>query len=233
MALSDYVAIVNDKLRDTAGKISALARQTAIGEAVKEYSIVRPRRRVQTVTGDGSAFLFDLATDFEEGFSSLSAIEHPVDQQEPQYLDADDYVLTRAPATGLLQLRLRSLVLEVSGLAYVQYTARHVMNDNAGGDTIILADRDAVASLATAICARQLATYYAQTSDPTLGADVATFQTRWSNYLQLAKDLEGVYRAHLGITDESPTAGASAIGDLDVAMADGEGDRMFHSRRFR
>jgi hypothetical protein len=227
MALADYVALVTDKLRETAALVSGPQKEAAVQEAVKDYSRkVRPRRRVQIITGTGSAHTFALASDFEEGFSSIDSIENPVDRQEPEYLDADETMLYRDSATGVLKLRFISKVPSNGEKAYVAYTTRQVVND-AGVDTVAIGDRESIACKATAILLRQLATYASQVTRATIGAEIVDRLQQVDVYLRLAKELEDSYATTLGIPDELPAA--SAVADLDVTPEYG-GDRFFHSR---
>lgn len=232
MALVDFVQLVTDKLRETASVVDTAQKERAIAEAVKDYSRkVRPRYRVQTVTGDGSAHTFALATDYEEGFSTLGKVENPVDKQEPEYLDADDVELYRDVTTGVLKLRFVSKVLANGEKAYVNYTARHSVTDgNPATDTVPVADRDGICCKATAILFRQLAAHYAQLAAPTLGADVVDRSAQSARYIELARMFDEQYATSLGIPDE--LAAASAVADLDVSPQYG-GDRFWHSRLHR
>lgn len=231
MSLTDFRAIVTDKLRETASLVDAVQKDRAIQEALVDY--VRhghPRRRIQTLTGDGAAFTFALASDFEEGLSTLERIEHPVDRQDPEFLDEDDTMLYRDPTTGAVKLRFRNLVLGVGVKAYVHYTARHAVNDS-GQDTVPVPDREPIASKAASILFRQLAAYAAQTTQSTIGADSVDRLSQVDRYLALARSLESEYATTFGIT--SGIAAASAVVDLDVDLAEGWGDRFFHGRRWR
>ncbi len=227
MARADYQALVTDKLRETASLVTDPQKDRAITEAVKQYSRkVRPRRRSATLTGNGSAFTFALPTDFEEGFSTIESVEHPVDKQEPEYLDGDEWTLYRDATTGVLKFRFLSRVLANSAKAYLNYTTTHVVND-LGVDTVPVADREPVACKATAMLFRQLAAYAAQTMQSTLTADSVDRLSQVDRYLALARDLEEEYARILGITEG--IAAASAVADLDVTPQFGF-DRFFHSR---
>jgi hypothetical protein len=227
MALADFQALVTDKLRETASLVDAPQKTRAIQEAVKDYSRkVQARHRVSTITGDGALFTFALPAGFEEGMSSIERIEYPVDQQEPEYLDAEEYVLRRDPATGVLQIRFISLVLGTGKKAYVEYTTPHALTD-AGEDSVPPSAREPIACKATAILLRQLAAYAAQGTQSTLAADVVDRGSQVEQYLSLASALEGQYTRAFGISDG--IAAASAVADLDVTPEWG-GDRFFHSR---
>jgi hypothetical protein len=233
MSLSDIRQVVEERVRDTAGIITPAQRGRAIDDAVTAYSRVRPRPRIQTITGDGIAVTFALAADFEESVSRITAIEYPVDRQEPEFLDASDYQLYRDPTTAVLKLRLLSMVLGSGVKAYLSYPARHILNE--GGtppnDTIPVADRGAVAYKAASILFRELAGYAAQTTQATLTADSVDRLSQVERYLALAKECDGQYARALGMTLDG-VAAASVAGDLDVDMAWG-GDRFFHPRRWR
>src|SRR5262245_59297072 len=127
MALSDIRTLVEERVRETAGLITPPQMERAIQAAVKAYSRVRERVRVQTITGNGVAVTFALATDFEEGLSRILDIEQPVDKQIPEYLDASDYRLYRDPTTGVLKLRFLTMTLGNTIKAYVTYTVRHTV----------------------------------------------------------------------------------------------------------
>jgi hypothetical protein len=233
MARAAYIELLDEKLRETASIVSAETRDRALTEALKAYSRVRPRRAVQKITGTGSAFTFDLASDFEEGLSSIEAIEYPVGEQKPVYLDADEYMLYRDQASGVLKLRLVREIIPAATDAYVNYTARHVVTDiTPVKDTVPETDKEAVSTLAAALCLRQLAAYYSQTSNPSLAADVADYGQTAERYRALARALEAEYGAAVGINATMITA-ASTIGDLDVSLGENGGDRLFHRRIFR
>lgn len=231
MALADFRLIVTDKIRETAAVVADPEKGRAILEAVRDYARkVKPRRRVQTITGDGASFTFALATDFEEGLSSVEQIEHPVDEQDPQYLDSDEYRLYRDPVTGMLKLRVTAMVLAAAEKAYVHYTAVHVVNDG-GTDTVPVTAREPIGSKAAAILLRQLAARASQTTDATLSAESVDHLGQVDRYLAVAAVLDKEYARAFGITEG--VAAASAIKDLDVDLQDGQGTRFFHSPRFR
>jgi hypothetical protein len=231
MALIDYRILLDERIRDTAGILNPIERESAITEAMALYARHRPRRRVQTITGDGVTVTFALAADYEERFSRIESIEYPVDEQAPTYVDANEYGLYRDPTTGLLRLRFLELVMPAAATAYVAYTTRHTV-DNAGQDTIPVGDREPVAALAASILALELATYYAQTTQPTLGADAVDYRSKSADYRSLADRYEARYRRHLGLPAEGPLA-ASAQADLDLGLAEGLGARFFHGARYR
>jgi hypothetical protein len=233
MAASDYLLLIMSKIQDTASKLDESQILDGLQAAVNEYSTTNPREKIATVTGDGVAVTFALPADFIEGLSGINAIEYPVDKQAPEYLDAnEDYGLYRDPATGVLKLRFFSLVLGSGVKAYVTYTRDHHVlaaapSGETSADTVPRTDRDAVACLAASNCCLMLAAYYAQTSDPTIGADAVDYQAKSETYLKLAEIRRKEYNQALGLADG--TMAASARLDLDQNMQWGY-DRFFHSR---
>jgi hypothetical protein len=225
---------VADKLRDTAGKLDEAAIDRAIGQAANRYSKIRPQVKIATLTGDGAKFLFALPGDYEPALSRLVAVEYPVDRQDPEYLDdTQDYAVDdrdRDPTTGAPRLRLIRLVLPTATTARLTYTARHVVDGIS--DTVPEADREACCAFAASLGCRQLASLYAQTSDPTMAAAVIAYRDRSAIYLAQAKDLEREFNEHVGVPADGYAA-ASVSADQDVDLGPGIGDRFYHPRVFR
>lgn len=224
MSLADFQLRVESWIQDTAGKLTQLAKDLAIAAAIDTYSRHRPLVKVATLTGDGVAFEFAVPTGWEDGISSIVSIEEPVDAQVPTFLDESEYTVRRHPTTGLPRIRFFSLVLAASAKAYVSFNVSHTLT--ATIETVPLADRLAVIKLAAAGCATQLAAFYAQTSDATLGADTVTYRTKSQDYLALAKVLELAYREHVGAV--SGVAPASVSSDLDVELQNSAGPPFYH-----
>jgi hypothetical protein len=237
MAQADFRTLVTSKIQDTGSpsKISSTRQDETIQEALKAYSRMRPVMKVQKITGTGSAYTFAHPTDWEDHFSWVLSVEYPTTTQDPEYVDANEYDGNRLQHDGSKQLQFFVLVLPAATDAYVAYAIRHTVDDAATPvDTVPLVDRDAVACLAAAKCCRQLAAYYGQVSDPSIGADVVNQRSKTGDYLKLADMLESDYREHMGIPkDGGLSGGASAIADLDQDLQENAGDRFFHTRRNR
>jgi hypothetical protein len=225
LSLANYQILVDGIIQDTAGKLDRTTKDAAIQAAVATYSTHVPRRQIGTLTGNGTAFDFAVPTDWEDGLSDLVAVEHPVDQQTPEFLDAADYTVRVDPATGDPMIRFFSLILSSGEKAYITYGVSHVLSGTV--DTIPVSDRLAVSKLAAAECARMLAAYYAQTGDPTIGADTINYRTKSQDYLALAKTLEEAYRNHVGAPDGNVAASVSM--DYDVELQTFRGPPFFHS----
>jgi hypothetical protein len=229
MSLADLRILLDDRLRETAGHCTTPQKDGSITEALKRYSLDFPADAVDTITGDGVTYTFPLPAGFEEGFSTITAIEYPLGQQVPAYLDPDTYSTYRNPTTGDLMLRLYSLTLAVGEQAGICYTGRHTVTETE--DTVPASQQELVAWLAAAICCRQLAAYYAQTMEPMMGADAAYWGARAQYYLTLAEKFEQVYSNEGTMTGESLMA-ASVHRDLDVTLEYGL-PRFYHPSRYR
>lgn len=230
MPLADWRTLFDQEVKDTAGKLAATDKDKCIGEAVKTYSKHRPRERAYEIAGDGSAFQWALPADWEEGFSSIRGdVEYPAGRRQPEYLEREAWMLYRDPSLGL-RFRLLEVTPGATEKVRVTYTVRHTVDPTT--DTVPVADRDAAAKLAASYGARQLAAYYAQTSSPTLGAEVANFRSKSQEYSTLAAALVKAFTAHLGLRDDDQVPAASVSGDLDVDLQAG-GDRVYHPRRWR
>jgi hypothetical protein len=144
-----------DLIRDDAGKIALAEKDRAIAAAVLRYSEDRPQDKVQDVT-PASANLLPLPAAWEADFSTLRSLEYPIGNVPPTYIDQDATASTaRRPA---LQIQTDDAVQVAANTVRAAFTIKHVLD--AGTDTIPLQHRQAVASLAGAICCRQLAAFY-------------------------------------------------------------------------
>jgi hypothetical protein len=225
LSLADFQLEVESWIQDTAGKLTPAAKNLAIAAAIDTYSRHRPRQKVTVLTGAGQDFDFAVPADWVDGVSSVLAVENPVDLQRPEFLDDNEIRIRYDPITGLPRFRFFTEVLESGEKAYVTYGVPHVVT--ASSDSIPLADRLAVVKLAASGCATQLAALYAQTSDPTYGADTVNYRTKSQDYLALAKALKLDYQEHIGAA--LGVAAASVSSDLDVVLQNFAGPPFFHS----
>lgn len=225
MSHANYVMLVNWIIQDTANTLDHEMRDAAITSAVAIYSRHRPRQVVATLTGTGTATDFAVPTGWEDGLSSILSIEYPVDEQDPVYLDAEDYLIRPNPTTGLSRIQFRSLTLTLGEKAYVTYGIRHTLGPVT--DTIPLADRVPVAKLAGAECCEMLSLYYTQTSDATIGADTVNYRTKGDEYAARAKMLRMAFDDALGLTQGLLAASVSA--DLDVELQNLAGAPFYHT----
>lgn len=237
MALQDVRDLVASKIQDTAQKLTPSQIDDAISEAVTIYSAISPRHAMMLLTGDGVTVTYDLPTDWEDGFSWIERIEYPIGRQRPEYLDGNDDYTTdyRDPTTGELKLRFLSMTLSVNTQAAVDYALRHKLTETVSGEAGIEtspeSDRPAIASLAGSICCQNLAAYYTNVSDSTIGADAVNYGVKGQEYATRAKELRAAFDQLMGLTGGLPAA--SAVQDLDVDLQNSWGDRFWHPGRYR
>jgi hypothetical protein len=243
MIFSDFETGVASRIQATGGKLSQADQDDAITQAVKRYSKDRPREMVTDITGvnPSSAFLAlpqgggTPPEQFEDGFSIIRSIEFPVGNLPLTFLEGDDWFVYRTP-TGL-KIALNSLVPEVSDTLRVTWTVRHnqgTTGSQAVATTVPDADFEAVCDLAASFCCDKLSAVYARTNDPTIQADAVNYRSKAQEYASLGKQFKKRYDDHIGIEDSgagggNPTAGAIAIGDMNLTQGSGV-DRLTHRR---
>lgn len=202
----------------------------------QQYSIDRPRTMCTDVAGVGTSFV-DLpqATEddpaaFEPGFSQLTDVEFPIDDDCPSSLDPSDWTLRQIPSGTKLQIKGSKIAAEE--FVRLFWTARHAED----GSTVLPSDVFAVADLAGALYMERLAAYYLDTSDSTISADTVNYRTKGQESLTLAKTLRKRYLDQMG-TDadgDGSTEVAPAFSHLDMDNRLGNGgDRLTHGRRSR
>lgn len=209
--------LIRGKVRDAAADLVESDYLTALAEALKTYGRHRPRHLVADLPGNGSNDL-PLPADWSDGVSSVVSIEYPVGQVPEILFDHGDWGYYRSPAG--LQLRLLTAAPAVGESVRLLYTTLHTEA------TIPVIDEEAVANLAAAVCLRQLAARYAQTSDPTIAADVVNYRTKADEYRRLADSYDGRYRSHLGLKDTDTVPAAMVV----AAPASGGRTRLTHGR---
>lgn len=201
-------------MRDDAGKLTDLDRDSFIQEAVKIYSKHRPREVIKDIAGSG-AYDYSISihlVSWVKGFSQIKRIEYPADEREPIYVDEEDYMVYENE-TGQFIRFLKDNPSSGEKMR-ITYTALHLLSETE--NTIPASDEDAVCNLAASLCSGALASYYAQTSDATIGADSVNYRTKSQEYGARAKMQKQIYLDHLGIK-EGETTPSSAIGGEHVS----------------
>lgn len=223
MSLSDVQVLTADLVRDDAGKISDGQRDSAIAAAVERYSQDRPRLAAEDLV-NVSGTLLALPAGWQADFSELASLEHPLGRVPPVYLDADRWALYREP--GGLKILLQD-ALGANSTVRAGYTVRHVLSPTE--DSIPRQHRDAVARLAAAALCDQLAAFYANETDSTIGADRALGQSKSQAYAARSRDYRKQYLDAVGVPDKA-AAPAGAVAQLKSRDSLG-GPRFFHSVR--
>lgn len=226
--LTTFENLFDNRVRDAASRFTTQQKDDAIGEAVKLYSQVRPVEAVQDYAGDGSAYDFALPTGWVPKLSTITQIEYPAGEREPETLEREDWQYYRT--TSAVKIRLRHITPATGKTMRVTFTKPHTVDGS--GSSIPSVDEEAVANLAGAIGLRQLAAVYANSTDPTIAADSVNYRTKSQEYSALAKELEGRYRVHLGLDKESEAPAASTFIDVDQDSTLGQ-DKLTHPNRYR
>ena len=226
--IADFRTWFNNRVRDAASRFTDAQRDDAITAAVKRYGQVRPLQGVQDYPGDGATFDLALPTGWVTDFSIVRAIEYPAGEREPVYLETESYQLYQSPSAT--KLRLLDTTPATGKTARVTFTKPHLVD--ASGSSIPSVDEEALSNLAAAIGLRELASIYAGTVDPSIAADVVNYRSKAQEYQSLAKDLEALYRSHLGLDKESEAKAASSFKDVDQTDSVGM-DKLTHPNRYR
>ena len=239
--IGDYLSRVERKLQDVGDFLQPDDLFNNINQAVLIFSKNRPLIKVFEITGDGSAFDFDLPSDWSENFSSiLIPIEYPVDDtiQTQPVLDRAEWVIIRklVASETVLKFRFKSFIPITGNIARFEYSARHIINESTC--TVLDVDSQAVISKAAAICFWALASRFAQHSDSTLEADVIDYARKYEYYKELAITADSEYRTFMGIGEEAKNSTAASTGiaikDLDLEFGGGAlGDYLTHPSSFR
>jgi len=221
--LSDYNSQVSTLIKDDANFISSDDIDDAIAMAVTRYSLHRPLKKVDEYAGDGG-YDYDLPTDWVQGFSRIVSVEYPYDEQDPNYINKEDWTIFLKLVGEVQTYVLRFLAIKpvAADSIRVLYTIPHSVNGSAS--TVYTNDFDAVCALAASIACGMIARKFLQTSDPTIGADAVNYAAKSSAAASRAKELYKSYLDHLGLTDIPASGG---IKEFDTGFVLG-GEYLTH-----
>ena len=248
-AIADFCNAITDVLRDDAGRLLQApdadvvsAYTPLVQRAIQQrYSLDCPLECLSDVVSDGSSILAlpvfqgtvpdgGVVPVFDPEFSIVEVVEYPLGQYPPSTLMDSDFRLYRTPAG--YSIMLSADLPDAGDPVRVTWTAQHAID----GSTVPNMHFFAVVDYAASLAADKLATIYAQTSDPTMSADVVNYRSKSAEYLQLSKSLRKRYFNAIGI-DETKTGGSEvkasiALGNLYEDMASGVG-RLVHQKYTR
>lgn len=238
MTKEDFLTRLETALQDSAEKLQPDDKNRLLSQAVLIYSKDRHREIIHEITGDGSAYDFAMPSDWVEGFSTIiGRIEYPADDyQNPVYIEDDEWMffLKLVASVTTRYIRFTTFTPASGKIARLIYTVPHTLNDDT--NTIVENDIEAVVSLTAALCFWALAAKFAQTTDPTIDADVIDYQRKSELYGTLAKEKLATYNSLMGLGEEAKNAAAASAGvifkDLDIAYPWGE-DYLTHPIRQR
>ena len=247
-AIADFCNAIPDVLRDDVGRLlqngeSIVDAYTPLVERAiqQRYALDCPLECVSDVESDGTSILAlpvyqgpevpgAVVPVFDPEFSIVEVVEYPLGQFPPSTLMDSDFRLYRTP-TGY-SIMLSTDLPNAGDPVRVTWTAQHAID----GSTIPNKHFFAIVDYAASLGADTLASLYVQTGDPTISADVVSYRSKSSEYLQLSKALRKRYFNAVGV-DESKTGGTEvkasiALGNLYEDMASGVG-RLVHQKYTR
>lgn len=203
--LATFNARVGELVKDEASALASGEIDNAILAAVKRYSRHKPHSLVHEFQGDGG-YDYSLPEDWVQGFSRITQVEYPYDEQRPNIIPKEDWTifLKFVNSTQTHVLRFLAIKPAAANSIRVLYTIPHVINDSAS--TVFDIDSEAVCCLAASYCCGALSRKYSQTSDPTIAADVVNYAAKASSYASRAKELFNSYLDQLGLA-ETPASG--------------------------
>lgn len=215
-----YINDIRNSISDPESRLTDTIIQTQLDAAVREFSRKRPRQRLAEITGDTTKE-YSTPTGWVVDFSAIGKLEYPIDQFPPTFLDErDDYELRRT-ADDTEKIAFVE-ALGVTEKFRIAYTTMHTVDDTT--DSVPSTYYNLVVKMGTIGCLRWLATFYAQTSDPTILADVVNYRSKSGEFTSLAD-------ARQKEVDKELSDAAIAYVEWDLLMAWRQ-DRLFHPKRW-
>jgi hypothetical protein len=230
MARADYLELI----RDAVGGVSFEADQIdrALAQAIWRYSKDRPRCLAWVIVSDDGRTV-PLPPEWADTVSEISHIAAAVDGEVPLELTAADWGDAITP-----QGRVVRFMPPLSpGVALdIAYSAAHVVDDDAGSDSVPLADMAAVAWWAAAVLLNSKAVGHAGDIPALAGATPLPGGGDGPSraYAARAADLRAQYFSHLGIdpaaVSRAESSAGAAFAAVDVAITTANsppGGRLF------
>jgi len=218
--LFDYQTIVDDLVRDDAGKITPLGRDCAIATAVTRYSDDKPGSVVEDIAATGDD-IFPMPTAWEAEFSRITSIEYPIGNTNPDYVT--HWSIYSAPGGD----ELRIAGLESGTTVRVAHTVSRVVDETT--DTIQIRHRQIVAAYAAALLCEQLAAVYSGDSDSTIQADSVDHSDKARRFRELARGYMKRYFDGLGIDPKKNNAAGAVV---SMRQSTGRGGSTLRPNRF-
>ena len=212
---AQLLTMIQDDVKDLSGVLTATDYDTALSSALARYSKDRPRLVVSDIAGTNSRD-YPVPAAWVDGLSTVERVEYPANQIPEILLDDDGWSIYRSPSG--LKFRLTECIPAVGEIIRLLFSTAH------DSTTVPDLDTPAVASLAASTCCRRLAQIYGQTSDPTIQADSVNYRSKGDEYARRAKELEGLYRSHIGVKENDTTPAACAT----VRAPDNRRSRLTH-----
>jgi hypothetical protein len=183
---------VRKYVRDTAGVLLDPDYDGHLEDAVAKYSRHRPRVLVRDLVAGGS-FDVPLPEEWEEDFSELREVEHPVGERVPNLRDRREFRVYAAPEGSAL--RFLEGEPGAGEVVRVTITAPHSITEDA--TSVRRTDLDTLVYLAAGLACMALAARYASTNDPTILADSVDYQSKSSEFAKRGKEYMGMVAREL------------------------------------
>lgn len=243
----DYISRSRGIIQDHAEFLEPDDVHRFLDEAVLLYSKDRARIKVCEITGDGSTYEWSVGedktilTDWIEDFSYINGrVEYPAHtstnlQQVPVYIDENFYMFYRkiVSATTTLYFKATGFIPATGKIVRFEYALPHTLTDSS--NSIKDGDSSAVINLTASLCFWALAAKFAQSTEPTIDADSVDHQRKSEQYLEMAKERADMYKALMGIGEDSKAKASAGIAykDLDIKYPGSIGDYLTHPTHVR
>lgn len=237
--LRELQSLVDDNMQESAGLIKPDGRARAVVAAIDRFSKDKARVITYDISADGS-YEYTLPTttgsEWIDNFSHILSIEYPADEQDPSYMDPNDYFIYDNGT--IKKLRFPNSSPASDKTIRMKFTTKWRCDETTSN--IETTEAYPLSCLATALCLRMLAAYFLQTSKASLDIDVIDYNRKSVEATMLADSMENIYRDHIGIQRIGAKTGGgtgavtavSAVKDLDMTFLWGE-DMLTHPKRDR
>jgi hypothetical protein len=230
---TDLKAKATARVNAATGKLTTDMIEAATAAALSQYSSARPREIVEKIAGADAfdyaltgvgAVLASWAQDFSQILGVI--IDYDATVQTQAEAQQDTYGVVRLDTGDVLRFFEDSPA--ATEFMLIRYTGRHSVTEDPGGATTIPeGDTEAVADLLAAYCCDALASYYCQSTDSSLSADVVNRLSKAQEYRAQAKQFRAAYAAKLKGGDSDDLRPAGGFVHSDSRMGNTVGDRRF------
>lgn len=202
--------------------------EKAVDHAVRRYNRDAPRIVPKTVNGDGTQ---EYATPAEwvVGKSFIESMEYPAGNNPPTMIEQDDEYYVYSQSETVQKIRFR-VTPQIGETFLVTFSSVHSLT--ATSSTIPDEDAPAVIAIGTAYACRLAASFFAQSRDGTIQADIVDYGQKAAQWIELASHWFAEYANMMGIGDESMVTPADDFVDWDMLRPDGS-DYLLHQSHQR
>jgi hypothetical protein len=181
-----------------------------LDEAVQEYQKVRPARLTTDYTGDGTTRDFALPATWVTGFSAAVAVEFPVDQVVPVFLDSAAWGLV--PLGAPTMLRVLTTVPGVGQVMRFYSTGPQAYGPLDTQVTVPATDDEILCNIVARLACMALAAAFAEVKDPLIAADGLDYRDISRRYLDLAEYFGKLLPVEFQTSVESDASASASAG---------------------